>query len=93
LAMRVLARADARIPAASLFDAQDVAVIRFLADRRKHPLSPQPTMSEVMLAFAAIGGHLKRNGEPGWMTIGRGYDDFCLAREVWISAHGTCDQS
>lgn len=88
LAMRVLARADSTIPAATLFDAQDVEVIRFLAHRRKHNLSVEPTMSEVMLAFAAIGGHLKRNGEPGWMTIGRGYDDFCLAREVWISARG-----
>jgi len=93
LAMRVLARADSTIPATSLFDAQDIAVVRFLAERRKHRLSSQPTMSEVMLAFAAIGGHLKRNGEPGWMTIGRGYDDFCLAREVWTSARETCDQS
>ncbi len=93
LAMRVLARADSTIRAATLFDAQDVAVVRFLAHRRKHALSPEPTMREVMLAFASIGGHLKRNGEPGWMTIGRGYDDFCLAREVWISARSTCDQS
>jgi hypothetical protein len=93
LAMRVLARADSTIRASTLFDAQDVAVVRFLAHRRKHALSPEPTMREVMLAFASIGGHLKRNGEPGWMTIGRGYDDFCLAREVWISARNTCDQS
>ena len=93
LAMRVLARVDSTVSAAALFEAQDVAVIRLLAHRRKHAISTEPTMRELMLALASIGGHLKRNGEPGWITIGRGYEDFCLAREVWISARSTCDQS
>jgi hypothetical protein len=67
-----MARIDSPTLATTLFDAQDVEVIRFLALRRKHPLPPEPTIRAVMLALAAIGGHLKRNGDPGWITIGRG---------------------
>ena len=86
LAMRVLARTHPNIPAATLFDSEDIDVVRFLAHRRKYPLARKPTLKDLMLALAAIGGHLKRNGAPGWITIGRGYDDFCLAREVWAGA-------
>ena len=27
---------------------------------------------DVLLAVAALGGHLKHNGEPGWITLRRG---------------------
>jgi len=32
-----------------------------------------PTAREATLALAGMGAHLKHNGEPGWLTIGRGY--------------------
>jgi len=27
-----------------------------------------------MLAVAAEGGHIKNNGDPGWLVLGRGYE-------------------
>ena len=42
---------------------------------RKRPELPEaPTAAEIFLGIAAVGGHLKRNGLPGWAVIGRGYD-------------------
>src|SRR5262249_40983055 len=67
--------------ASTLFDDDDLRVVRFLTSKRKHQLPAHPTVRDVLLALTAIGGHLKRNGDPGWITIGRGYDDFALARE------------
>lgn len=41
----------------------------------------EPSAHDALLAVAALGGHLKNNGPPGWLTIGRGFDEL-LAREV-----------
>jgi len=37
-------------------------------------LSRKPTIREAMLAIAAEGGHIKNNGDPGWLVLGRGYE-------------------
>ena len=31
-----------------------------------------------MLAIARLGGHIKNNGEPGWIVLGRGFQDLLL---------------
>jgi hypothetical protein len=36
-----------------------------------------------MLAIAKLGGHLKRNGDPGWITLGRGYERLLILEEGW----------
>ncbi len=36
-------------------------------------LGDSPTATEALLALAAIGGHIKSNGSPGWLTLWRGY--------------------
>jgi hypothetical protein len=45
-----------------------------------------------MLAVAALGGHLKNNGEPGWIVLGRGMEDLLLLEHGAAIALG-CDQS
>jgi hypothetical protein len=32
----------------------------------------RPTVREAMMAVASLGGHIKNNGDPGWMVIMRG---------------------
>lgn len=86
LALRVLSRQSNPPKASVLFSDEDVAIVRWLADQRRRPLPKKPTVRDIMLAIAAVGGHLKRNGEPGWITIGRGYQDFLLARQAWRAA-------
>jgi Transposase DNA-binding/Transposase DDE domain len=56
-------------PASTLLDADELKVLRA---RSRRPLSPEPTRREAILAIAGLGGHLKRNGDPGWQTLGAG---------------------
>jgi hypothetical protein len=36
---------------------------------------------DAALAVARLGGHLKRNGPPGWMVLGRGYTELLALEE------------
>lgn len=68
--------------AASLPDGM-LLVLRHIARR---PLPQAPSARDVLLAIAALGGHLKRNGDPGWQTLGYGYDKLREAAEIWAIA-------
>lgn len=67
-------------------------VLRHIA---RKPLPPAPTAQDVLYAVAALGGHLKRNGPPGWQTLGQGYEKLREATEIWALAMRTAryDQS
>jgi hypothetical protein len=58
---------------------------------------PKPkTVADAILLLARLGGHLKNNGAPGWMTLGRGYEKLLLLHIGWqmaLQALGRCDQS
>jgi hypothetical protein len=69
LRLRSQAADDPEALASTLLDAVELKVLRA---RSRHPLPPKPTRREAVLAIAALGGHLKRNGEPGWQTLGAG---------------------
>lgn len=64
-------------------------LFNILQQLARQPLPEQPTARHVMYAVAALGGHLKRNGDPGWQTLGRGYERLLDAAEVLRR----CDQS
>jgi hypothetical protein len=66
--------------------------IRVLRAMRRKPLPENPTPRELMLAVAGLGGHIKYNGDPGWIVLGRGYLDL-LAFEAGWAAREKCDQS
>lgn len=44
-------------------------------------LPEQPTNREVLLAVAAMGGHIKWNGDPGWKTICGGLETLATLTE------------
>lgn len=57
--------------------------------------APLETARAALLATAKLGGHLKQNGEPGWQTLGRGYEKL-VAGEAFLMtlrASPTSDQS
>jgi hypothetical protein len=67
-------------------DAKPSTVLRELQRRllRRHPktrLLPQSTARDAMLAIARLGGHIKNNGEPGWIVLGRGYERLLFMEE------------
>jgi len=71
LAFRDAGRAQPNAPATTVLSARQLQVLRSLTTR---PLSDLPTLREALLAVAREGGHLLRNGEPGWQTLGRGLE-------------------
>lgn len=80
LLLRSEARERPQTPASELLLSDEIDVLR-AAGRR--PLSPQPTIEEAMLAIAALGGHLKHNGSPGWITLARGYQELRALVTGW----------
>lgn len=50
-------------------------------------LPKQPTAKDALIAIARLGGHIKNNGDPGWLVIYRGFRDLLLLEAGW-SARG-----
>ena len=68
--MRDLSRSEPDAPAERILSPLRLQMLR---KRARRPLPEQPTVRDVVWAIAGIGGHLKRNGEPGWQTLSKGY--------------------
>lgn len=71
LLLRAEARSAPDAPATSVLTRDELAVLRHAARR---PLPESPSVRDALLAIAGIGGHLRRNGEPGWQVLGRGFE-------------------
>lgn len=99
LLLRWVARATPDAPASDALTSRQVRLLDALgrmpeaASRLKlKPLPSKPTAHDVLLAVASIGGHIKNNGDPGWMVIGRGYESLLLVELGW-RAHDRESQS
>ena len=61
----------------------EIAVLRA---RGRTKLPAEPTIQDAYLAIAALGGHIKYSGKPGWLTLARGYEKLELLVEGWVAA-------
>lgn len=59
-------------PDAPATDVLDARLLLILAAIARKPMPAEPSARDVMYAVGGLGGHLPRNGDPGWMTLGRG---------------------
>lgn len=84
LAIRSVARRAGKTPASHLVDALQLDVLRALSPSSKLPT--KASAADVMRAIADLGGHIRQNGEPGWIVLARGYEDFVKAEHVWRAA-------
>lgn len=75
LTLRHLSRDDDATPAADLLAPLKLKLLRAHKDTRHMPCN---TVRDAMLAIARLGGHIKNNGDPGWIVLGRGYEDLLL---------------
>ena len=90
MALRNAARIDLDLPATKVLDRLKLQLLQ------RHPklrLPPRPTSRDAMLAIAQLGGHIKNNGDPGWIVLGRGYDRMLMLEEGALLALAGCDQS
>lgn len=83
LQLRTQARTNSSRPAAGILNAVQLKILATLPRTKKYP---QNTVREAMLAIAGLGGHLKNNGEPGWITLGRGFEKLLAYEEGWRAA-------
>jgi Transposase DNA-binding/Transposase DDE domain len=79
LRIRTASRTNPDRPAAELLSETQLQVL--IATSKRVKLPPNPTAEQAFLAIAGLGGHLKRNGRPGWRTLGLGFDAL-LEREL-----------
>jgi hypothetical protein len=80
LLLRHLAREAPERPASAALTPTQLDVLRAVA---KRPIPDKPTVQDAMLAIAGLGGHLPRNGDPGWLVLGRGMHDLLLLELGW----------
>ena len=93
LLLRHLGREEPSRPATAVLDVEQLLLLRALLDKRRYKLPTVPTVRDVMLGVAALGGHIKNNGDPGWLVLGRGFTRFVEADEIWRMARERNDQS
>jgi hypothetical protein len=70
-------------PASLVLSTDQLDVLR---DRGRLKLPAEPTVRDAYLAIAALGGHIKYSGNPGWLTLARGYEKLELLVEGWVAA-------
>lgn len=80
LALRHLARTEPTTPAVNILSPVELDALRVIA--RRTPLPRAPTARDALLSIAGVGGHLKRNGDPGWLVIARGFETLAVAVHV-----------
>lgn len=83
LRVRTVARATPDAPASSVATDDELDVLKLLGRR---PLPEKPRARDVLLAIAALGGHIKYAPDPGWLTISRGYQQLELLTRGWVAA-------
>jgi hypothetical protein len=93
LRLRHLSREVPSRPAMAVFHPEQLLLLRALLKKRRLELPDTPTVRDAMLGIAALGGHIKNNGDPGWLVLGRGYMRFTDAELGWRIASERSDQS
>jgi len=87
IAARLLALRDA---ARTEPDAACVALtprqLQLLRACGRRTMSTAPSNKEALLALAALGGHLRSNGPPGWIVLGRAFDKLLVLEQGWVAA-------
>jgi hypothetical protein len=83
--LRVRSRArQTGIPAGDVFRDSQLDCLRAHPKARK--FSANPTAQEVLEVIAALGGHQKHNGPPGWETLAAGYMKLLEFERGWLAA-------
>jgi transposase-like protein/DDE family transposase len=92
LDIRTVSRDAAATPAEQVLTTVQIVCLRLaLKNRRRPPLPENPTARDAMLGIAGLGGHIKNNGDPGWIVLGRGLDKLLAFEEGYRLANSQGD--
>jgi hypothetical protein len=86
LLVRWMERERPHEPAESIVTPIQLVLLANHMRKINRPWPGPPTCQQVLLAIAALGGHLKNNGPPGWLVLSRGFHDLLLMEVGWNDA-------
>ena len=70
LLLRHLSRSGNELPENTVLTRTQRIILKSLPNTN---LPSQPSAQDVLMAIARLGGHIKNNGDPGWLVLWRGY--------------------
>lgn len=82
--LRWLDRHTPEDPAEAVLTPSQIQVLHIAAPRHRLKLPPQLTVHDALSAIARLGGHLRRNRPPGWLTIGRGFEKLLAMEQTYL---------
>ena len=89
LLYRGLARSSPEEPASRIFDVVDLVL---LARGQRNPAPLPSTAAEALALLARMGGHIRNNGPPGWMTLGAGLEKLLTLKLGWRLSREIAEQ-
>jgi hypothetical protein len=81
LVYRAFSRDDHQTPASAVLTPRQLECLRLLTEGK---LEKKPTAQQALQRIARLGGHLKRNGPPGWRTLSRGFQRLREFEQAYI---------
>lgn len=93
LLIRWMSRTNPSAPADTVLTSSQMTILRSCGQK----LSPGATALDAFYAVAGLGGHIKNNGAPGWLTLFRGLETLTTLERGWRIASAqnspsSCDQ-
>jgi hypothetical protein len=82
LLLRNLERQPQSTRTSDLISRTQLDVLREFSSR---PPPARATPATVLSAIAALGGHLRNNGPPGWQVLWRGYEELLVLERAWLA--------
>ena len=86
LRLRWFDRERPEADATQVLEQEHIDVLQAHQEKQGKKLPVQPTVRQVMLVIARLGGHLKHNGPPGWQVLYRGL----AALEMLVEGYRLC---
>lgn len=83
LRLRACAQEKPNRPASDVITPVQLQILKALGS---YKLPSSPTARDALWAVAALGGHIKNNGEPGWLVLHRGMVKLLAYEEGWTAA-------
>jgi hypothetical protein len=80
LAIRAACRRNPNAPATFVLNPTQLLILAHMGSRK---VPRHPTVRDALWAVAALGGHMKTNGEPGWLVLHRGMAKLLAYEEGW----------
>lgn len=80
--LRACARTTPERPAAEVLTPTQILVLRTMGS---YKLPVDPTVHDAVWAVAALGGHIRSNGEPGILVLYRGMADLLAYERAWLA--------